>query len=315
LVELGADGTFRFVTPPLPPTILETSIHGRARTTDLCGSLILDNGHEDEQASDGGRVGNGFLAAEGEVGADVLRDSAGMPRGSTRRLGETAPGERDVSGNEVLAEIGTVREENLGVSARIPKETTGGSEGDVFEESGGTGLNKSEGKVFGDLGGKVFVEFVHLSPLESVESNTVRCHVPNSICDVRLKLPAYILYDCGALGSFVSEEFLKMCEQVCWSIPMHPGRRLDIMTAGALEACTVPAAHLTVPMGSFIHTRWFLVYPLLGYDIILGKDFMEEIPQEIDLSTNILSLPNCMLKGLGHDNRDRVGPPLEGLSL
>jgi hypothetical protein len=68
-------------------------------------------------------------------------------------------------------------------------------------------------------------------------------------------------------------------------------------------------------MGSFVHSRWFLVYPLMGYDWILGKDFMEEVPQEIELSTNVLHLPNSVLRGVDCCDRDRLGPPWRDQSL
>jgi hypothetical protein len=70
------------------------------------------------------------------------------------------------------------------------------------------------------------------------------------------------------------------------------------MTAGSVEKRAGQAAFLTIKMGNYWHSQWFIVYPRIGYDLILGKDFMEGVTQKIDLIGNVLRLPNCSLKGL-----------------
>jgi hypothetical protein len=80
------------------------------------------------------------------------------------------------------------------------------------------------------------------------------------------------------------------------------------MTAGTLEQHNASAVLLAIQIGSFVHSRWFLVYPLFGYNIILGKDFMEEVPQEVNFSTNGLQLPNCIIKGSDYNDRNHSGP-------
>jgi hypothetical protein len=95
---------------------------------------------------------------------------------------------------------------------------------------------------------------------------------------------------------------------------MRLGRELEIMTAHALANHTIPAARLTIYIENFIHFRWFLVYPLLGYNMILGKDFIEEVPHDIDLATNILHLQDYILKGLDYNNSNRQRPPSENQS-
>jgi hypothetical protein len=79
------------------------------------------------------------------------------------------------------------------------------------------------------------------------------------------------------------------------------------MIAGALEVRTTYTAFLTIYIGSFLHSRWFLIYPLLEYNIIFGQNFMKEVPQEIDLTTNVLQVPSCILRGLECNNRDCTG--------
>jgi hypothetical protein len=40
---------------------------------------------------------------------------------------------------------------------------------------------------------------------------------------------------------------------------------------------------------------------------------MEEVPQEVNFSTNILQLPNCIIKGLDYNDRNHSGPLSENL--
>jgi hypothetical protein len=130
---------------------------------------------------------------------------------------------------------------------------------------------------------------------------------------VSLNLIAYTLCDCGASGSFISSEFLDRCCQNHWRIPFRQTDPIDVMTAGALEERDGLSVFLTIKMGSFWQSQSFTVYPLVGYDLILGKDFMETVPQGVDLPTNILYLPNTKLKGLEKFDRDRNGPATEAV--
>jgi hypothetical protein len=40
---------------------------------------------------------------------------------------------------------------------------------------------------------------------------------------------------------------------------------------------------------------------------------MEEVPQEVNFSTNVLELPNCIIKGLDYNDRNHSGPLSENL--
>jgi hypothetical protein len=42
--------------------------------------------------------------------------------------------------------------------------------------------------------------------------------------------------------------------------------------------------------------------------MIVGKDFMEEVPHEVNFSTNILQLPNSHIKGLDYNDRIKQIP-------
>jgi hypothetical protein len=47
-----------------------------------------------------------------------------------------------------------------------------------------------------------------------------------------------------------------------------------------------------------------MIYPLITYDLVRAKAIIEAIPQNIDLSMNVLRLPKSRLKGLGKADRD-----------
>jgi hypothetical protein len=87
--------------------------------------------------------------------------------------------------------------------------------------------------------------------------------------------------------------------------------KVEIMTASSLEERSVLAIYLRVYMGVFMHIYWFLEYPLMGYNIIMGTDFMEKVPYEINLYTIVLCLPDSVLKGLDRSDRNCLALPSE----
>ena len=54
---------------------------------------------------------------------------------------------------------------------------------------------------------------------------------------------------------------------------------MTLTTAGRREKLPLKEARLTIDIGGYIYTGWFVVYKLAKYDLILGKNWMEEIPQ------------------------------------
>lgn len=146
-------------------------------------------------------------------------------------------------------------------------------------------------------------------------SNTIRFRFPIYVGNKSLNSTAYTLYDCGASSSFVSDRFIENCKQAQMEPPTRFAGTHEIVTAGKSEIHDLRAVFLSMQMGSFHHSRWFLVYPLKGYDLILGKDFMEDIPQKVDFVTNRLSLPNSTIQGLSQNDRNPKGPRTECLLL
>jgi hypothetical protein len=63
-----------------------------------------------------------------------------------------------------------------------------------------------------------------------------------------------------------------------------------LTTAGRTERLPLKEVRLTLDMGGFQYTGWFVDYKLAKYDIILVKNWMEEVSHHIDLQQNILWL-------------------------
>ena len=65
---------------------------------------------------------------------------------------------------------------------------------------------------------------------------------------------------------------------------------MTLTTAGRRERLPLHEAKLTIDIGGYIYTGWFVIYKLAKYDIILGKNWMEEVPHHVDLKKNVLWL-------------------------
>ena len=65
---------------------------------------------------------------------------------------------------------------------------------------------------------------------------------------------------------------------------------MDLTTAGRHERMPLREARLSLDIGGYKYSGWFVLYPLAKYDIILGKSWMEEVPHHVDLNRNILWL-------------------------
>ena len=65
---------------------------------------------------------------------------------------------------------------------------------------------------------------------------------------------------------------------------------MNLTTAGCCERLPLQEAQLSLDMGGYQYTGWFILYKLAKYDIILGKNWMEEVPHHVNLKKNILWL-------------------------
>jgi hypothetical protein len=131
---------------------------------------------------------------------------------------------------------------------------------------------------------------------------------------------AYTLWDYGASHKIVNPEFV---DQVCDGDTKIKSRRCAEMlltTAGLTERFPLKEVRLTLDLGKYHYTGWFVVYKLAKYDIILGKNWMQEVGHHVDLQWIILWLgqtaPGDRLKhrldGLA---RNKGGPRIEGTTM
>jgi hypothetical protein len=81
------------------------------------------------------------------------------------------------------------------------------------------------------------------------------------------------------------------------------------MTASILDNYTILNIQVIVHIETFMYSRWSQEYPLLGSAMILAMKFINEIPQEINLSTNILHLPGRVVRGLNHNDQKYLISP------
>jgi hypothetical protein len=65
---------------------------------------------------------------------------------------------------------------------------------------------------------------------------------------------------------------------------------MKLTTAGRVEALPLKEVRLNLNVGGLQYVEWFVVYPLAKYNIILGKDWMEEVPHHVNHKKNRLWL-------------------------
>ena len=65
---------------------------------------------------------------------------------------------------------------------------------------------------------------------------------------------------------------------------------MKITTANRQEKIARYESWLTLDLGGYQYSGWFIHYNLLNYDIILGKDWMVTTHHVVDHSRNILYL-------------------------
>jgi hypothetical protein len=70
------------------------------------------------------------------------------------------------------------------------------------------------------------------------------------------------------------KEFL-ISVDVYYCISIRPAGRGKILIIEVLKASDILAIQLIVKLSQFLHTQQFLIYSLVGYNLMLGKDFME----------------------------------------
>ena len=102
----------------------------------------------------------------------------------------------------------------------------------------------------------------------------------------------YVLYDCGASHKFVHEGFIKRQKESNPQIKSRKRSFIKITTAKSMDRLTRTESWLTLEMGGYKYSGWFIHYDLLLYNLILGKDWMAMTPHHMDHRRNILYLGN-----------------------
>ena len=101
---------------------------------------------------------------------------------------------------------------------------------------------------------------------------------------------AYVLYDCGASHKFVRDGFIRKLKEENQSIKTRRKGFMKLTTANSEERIARFESWLTIDMGGYLYSGWFIHYNLLRYDIILGKDWMVTTHHLVDHQRNILHL-------------------------
>lgn len=104
-------------------------------------------------------------------------------------------------------------------------------------------------------------------------------------------LKAHVLSDSGASHKFVRPQFLRKMERLTGHIlPVMQDGKIKVTTANAVIEAALRKVELVLDMDGCIYKGWFIVFDLVKYDIILGKEWLAEVEHEIDHQQNILKL-------------------------
>jgi hypothetical protein len=130
---------------------------------------------------------------------------------------------------------------------------------------------------------------MELSIVDGDSADPLRFNLPVLSRDERVAT-AYTLMDGGASHKFVTPSMLEAIEASGAKMERRNRGNMELTSAGKVEYLPRVQVKLTIAFGSFKYSRWFTLYNLVKYDIILGKDWMEEIKHDIDHTTNILTI-------------------------
>jgi hypothetical protein len=99
------------------------------------------------------------------------------------------------------------------------------------------------------------------------------------------------------MHKFINSEFIdQVCDGHTKIKSCHSGEMLLTM-AGQTERQPLKEVRLTVDLGGYHYMGWFGVYNLAKYDVNLGKSWMAEATDHVDLRRNILWLGQMALGG------------------
>jgi hypothetical protein len=132
---------------------------------------------------------------------------------------------------------------------------------------------------------------MELSIVDGDSPNLLRFNLPVLSRDDRVVSTAYTLMDGGASHKFVKPSLLEAIEAAAGEKMERRHRgTMELTSAGKVEYLPRVQVKLKIVFGRFKYSGWFTLYNLVKYDIILGKDWMEEIKHDIDHTTNVLTV-------------------------
>ena len=124
----------------------------------------------------------------------------------------------------------------------------------------------------------------------------------------RLSVEAHVLSDSGASHKFIWPDFLRKLERFYGDVfPVKESRRIKITTANAVINVPLRKVELVLNLSEYIYKGWFIVFDLVKYDIVLGKEWLAEVEHTIDYQRNILKL------GWQKRNRGEWAVQIDGL--
>jgi hypothetical protein len=141
---------------------------------------------------------------------------------------------------------------------------------------------------------------MELCLVDGDSANLLRFNLPVLSRDARVAT-AYTLMDGGASHKFVRPPVVEAIEAASGAkVERRDRGYMELTSAGKVEYLPRVQVKLSLAFGRFHYTGWFTLYNLVKYDIILGKDWMEEVNHTIDHSTNTLTITESgvRLRGL-----------------
>jgi hypothetical protein len=131
---------------------------------------------------------------------------------------------------------------------------------------------------------------MELSIVDENSANLLRFNLPVISREKRVAT-AYTLMDGGASHKFVTPSLVAAIEAAVGEKMERRSRgHMELTSAGKVEYLPRVQVKLKIAFGRFKYSGWFTLYNLVKYDMILGKDWMEEIGHDINHTTNALTI-------------------------
>jgi hypothetical protein len=164
---------------------------------------------------------------------------------------------------------------------------------------------------------------MELSIVDGDSANLLRFNLPVLSREERRVATAYSLMDGGASHKFVAPSMVEAIEEAAGEKMERRNRgNMELTSAGKVEYLPRVQVKLKIAFGRFKYSGWFTLYNLVKYDIIFGKDWMEEIKHDVDHATNVITIHPVggigpvrlrgLVRGVGREGGISEGPGVTG---